>query len=218
MDGVMRYFGRRDTKKAVKDTLVDLRQQIQILDKKGALLETRIEQELNKARENAAATAALRRKRAHETQLDQLRGQQVQLEIQADVLASASMNAETATVMKRAAEVMKTVHAGLSVASIDKTMGEITDQLDEAKEIAELLTQPIGGDSLLTGDEELEAELRTLEDEVLRDRLAGATHVPEYLPPAVLTSQVDQRERNAALPDSEEATLRQMQAEMASMM
>jgi charged multivesicular body protein 4 len=59
------------------------------------------------------ATAALRRKHAHEKQLDQLRGQQTQLEVQAETLASANINAETVAAMKKAAEVMERIHSGV---------------------------------------------------------------------------------------------------------
>jgi charged multivesicular body protein 4 len=55
MAGIMSYFGRPDTKKAVRDALVGLQQQIQILDKKSDQLQKRIEQELKVARANAVS-------------------------------------------------------------------------------------------------------------------------------------------------------------------
>jgi charged multivesicular body protein 4 len=45
--------------------------------------------------------------------LDQLRGQQTQLEVQAETLASANINAETVAAMKKAAEVMERIHSGV---------------------------------------------------------------------------------------------------------
>ncbi|KAJ7880637.1 vacuolar-sorting protein SNF7 [Mycena leptocephala] len=216
MAGIMSYFGRPDTKKAVRDALVGLQQQIQILDKKSDQLQKRIEQELKVARANAVsdkrlATAALRRKHAHEKQLDQLRGQQTQLEVQAETLASANINAETVAAMKKAAEVMERIHSGVSATNIDETLEQITDQIDQAKVISELLANPLSGDPF--EEEELEAELNELESEALTERLSHTEHVPMYIPPgAVRKDTIEQRPEY-----DEEVALRELQAELAAM-
>jgi charged multivesicular body protein 4 len=59
------------------------------------------------------ATSALKRKRANETQLEQLRGQQMQLEMQVNTLESANLNAETMAAMKKAAQVLSEIHSGM---------------------------------------------------------------------------------------------------------
>jgi charged multivesicular body protein 4 len=55
MAGILSYFGFPDTKKDIRDALVGLQQQIQILDKKSDQLQKRIEQELKVARANAVS-------------------------------------------------------------------------------------------------------------------------------------------------------------------
>ncbi|KAJ7095328.1 vacuolar-sorting protein SNF7 [Mycena belliarum] len=215
MAGIMSYFGRRDTKQSAREAIVGLRQQLQMIEKKEDHLQKKIEQELKIAKANAVsnkplATSALKRKRANETQLEQLRGQQLQLEMQVNTLESANLNAETMAAMKKAAEVLQQIHSGMSVAKVDETMAAITEQREVANEITELISNPAGMDPI--GDDELLNELHELEDEVLSERLAGADHVPIHMPDGASRAA----ERPVAVTeDDEEAALRQLQAEMA---
>ena len=62
-----------------------------------------------------AATAALRRKKMHEADLDKLNGTRLQLEMQVNTLESANMNANTLDVMRKGASALKGIHDGLYV-------------------------------------------------------------------------------------------------------
>ncbi|KAJ7507746.1 vacuolar-sorting protein SNF7 [Mycena galericulata] len=215
MASFMNYFGRRDTKQSARDAIVGLRQQLQMIEKKEEHLQKKIDQELKIAKANAVsnkplATSALKRKRANETQLEQLRGQQMQLEMQVNTLESANLNAETMAAMKKAADVLQQIHSGMSVAKVDETMAAITEQREVANEITELISNPMGAD--MAGDEELQAELEALEDEALSERLEGADRVPLHIPAG---DRVESRQPVAVTEDDEEAALRQLQAEMA---
>ena len=63
----------------------------------------------------AAATAALKRKKATEQELERLQGTRFQLEMQVNTLESASFNAETMAAMKKAASALKDIHGTLYV-------------------------------------------------------------------------------------------------------
>lgn len=63
----------------------------------------------------AVATAALRRKKAHEVELDRLSGTRLQLEMQVNTLESANFNQETMAAMKKGSEALKTIHGNLYV-------------------------------------------------------------------------------------------------------
>lgn len=63
----------------------------------------------------AAATAALKRKKATEQELERLQGTRFQLEMQVNTLESASFNAETMAAMKKAAGALKDIHGTLYV-------------------------------------------------------------------------------------------------------
>ncbi|KDN40660.1 hypothetical protein RSAG8_07989, partial [Rhizoctonia solani AG-8 WAC10335] len=89
MSGWMSYFtGKKDTRQTARDAIVNTRQHLAVLDKKEENLQRKIDEELKKAKANAvnnktAATAALRRKKVHEAELEKLYGQRMTLETQA---------------------------------------------------------------------------------------------------------------------------------------
>ncbi|KAG2056483.1 Snf7-domain-containing protein [Suillus hirtellus] len=216
MAGIMSYFGgRRDTKQAARDAIVGLRQQLQMIEKKEEHLQKKIDEELKKAKANAVsnkavATQALRRKKASESEMDRLAGQRLQLELQINTLESANLNAETMAAMKKASDVLASIHGNMTMDKVDSTMSKITEQREIANEIAEALSYPTGTEA---DEDELKAELADLEQETLDERLAGADHVPLHIPAGAhrLTSYV----ATVAVEDDEEAQLRELQAALA---
>jgi charged multivesicular body protein 4 len=142
MASFMSYFGaRRDPKQSAREAIVTLRQQLQMIEKKEEHLQKKIDEELKKAKANAVsnksgtlvtaipvvsvelnskmimvvATAALKRKKASEAELDRLAGTRLQLEMQVNTLESANLNAETMAAMKKASDALKVIHGKLSV-------------------------------------------------------------------------------------------------------
>jgi hypothetical protein len=63
------------------------------------------------------ATAALKRKKASEQELDRLGGTRLQLETQVNTLESANLNAETMAAMKKASDALKVIHGNMYVVS-----------------------------------------------------------------------------------------------------
>ncbi|KAG1833079.1 Snf7-domain-containing protein [Suillus variegatus] len=215
MAGIMSYFGgRRDTKQAARDAIVGLRQQLQMIEKKEEHLQKKIDEELKKAKANAVsnkavATQALRRKKASESEMDRLAGQRLQLELQINTLESANLNAETMAAMKKASDVLASIHGNMTMDKVDSTMSKITEQREIATEIAEALSYPTGTEA---DEDELKAELADLEQETLDERLAGAEHVPLHIPAGA--RRVEERP-TVAVEDDEEAQLRELQAALA---
>ncbi|KAL0577722.1 ESCRT-III subunit protein snf7 [Marasmius crinis-equi] len=208
------FGGRKDPKQSAREAIVTLRQQLQMLEKKEEHLQKRIDEELVKAKANAVsnkavATAALRRKKAHETELDRLAGTRLQLEMQVNTLESANLNAETMQAMKKAADALKVIHGKMTVEQVDTTMDSVREQKAVADEIADIISAPTGQEDM----DELQEELGELEQEVLNERLAGAEHVPIHKPE---TSRAESSRHQApAIEDDEEAELKQLQASMA---
>ncbi|KIK48819.1 hypothetical protein CY34DRAFT_797596 [Suillus luteus UH-Slu-Lm8-n1] len=215
MAGIMSYFGgRRDTKQAARDAIVGLRQQLQMIEKKEEHLQKKIDEELKKAKANAVsnkavATQALRRKKANESEMDRLAGQRLQLELQINTLESANLNAETMAAMKKASDVLASIHGNMTMDKVDSTMSKITEQREIANEIAEAISYPTGTEA---DEEDLKAELAELEQETLDERLAGAEHVPLHIPAGA--RRVEERSK-VAVEDDEEAQLRELQAALA---
>ncbi|RXW25281.1 hypothetical protein EST38_g567 [Candolleomyces aberdarensis] len=215
MASFMSYFGsRRDPKQSARDAIVGLRQQLQMLEKKEEYLQKKIDEELQKAKANAvtnkaAATAALKRKKMNETELDRLAGTRMQLEMQVNTLESANLNAETMGAMKKASDALKVIHGNMTMDKVDETMASIQEQRDIANEIADAISNPANM-GLDLDEDELKAELEELEQETLNERLSEADHVPVHLPP----SATKQKEKQPVL-DDEEAQLRELQAALA---
>lgn len=214
MAGIMSYFGgRRDTKQAARDAIVGLRQQLQMIEKKEEHLQKKIDEELKKAKANAVsnkavATQALRRKKASESEMDRLAGQRLQLELQINTLESANLNAETMAAMKKASDVLASIHGNMTMDKVDSTMTKITEQREIANEIAEALSNT----AAMEDEDDLKAELAELEQETLDERLAGAEHVPLHIPAGA--RRVEERPK-VAVEDDEEAQLRELQAALA---
>ncbi|EIW82363.1 vacuolar-sorting protein SNF7 [Coniophora puteana RWD-64-598 SS2] len=214
MASFMSYFGgRRDTKQAARDAIVGLRQQLQLIEKKEEHLQRKVEEELKKARANAVsnkplATQALRRKKAHETEIDRLAGTRLQLEMQINTLESANLNAETMAAMKKASDALGVIHRGMDTAKVEDTMAQIHEQREIANEIADAISNPMNGNEL--DEDELNRELGDLEQEVLDERLAGADHVPLHIPPGAVKETPQ-----PVAEEDEEAELKRLQAELA---
>ncbi|KAF8639463.1 hypothetical protein AX16_010316 [Volvariella volvacea WC 439] len=218
MASFMSYFGaRKDPKQAARESIVQLRQQIQMIEKKEEHLQKKIDEELKKARANAVsnktvATAALKRKKASEAELERLAGTRLQLELQMNTLESANLNAETMTAMKKAADALKVIHGNMTIERVDATMSVVQEQREIANEIAEALSNPVYSGAQLDEDE-LKAELDELEQEELNLRLNEADHVPVTLPPGA--TKTEARKTTTAVEDDDEAQLKELQASLA---
>jgi len=219
MAGFMSYFGgRRDPKQAARDAIVELRQQLQMLEKKDEYLERKIEEETRKAKANAAtnkgvATAALRRRKMLETDRDRLNGTRFQLEQQVTTLESANLNAETMKAMKSASDALKVIHGTLTPTKVEATMDSINEQRELAEEISTLISNPMG--AVDVDEDELKEELAELEREELDERLMGAERVPIHTPsgPAKVTAEPSRHQTEDEA--EEERQLKELQAQLA---
>ncbi|CUA72166.1 Vacuolar-sorting protein SNF7 [Rhizoctonia solani] len=223
MSGWMSYFtGKKDTRQTARDAIVNTRQHLAVLDKKEENLQRKIEEELKKAKANAvnnktAATAALRRKKVHEAELEKLYGQRMTLETQASwhFPTNANLNAETMAAMKQGAQALRDIHGNLTIDKVDSTMDQVREQMELTEEISQAISNPLNVGVDLDEDE-LKDELAELEQEELNDRLMGADRAPVHTP-AVTTgpSTVSAGRSKAEEEDAEERELRELQAALA---
>ncbi|KAL5636219.1 hypothetical protein ACGC1H_004887 [Rhizoctonia solani] len=221
MSGWMSYFtGRKDTRQTARDAIVNTRQHLAVLDKKEENLQRKIDEELKKAKANAvnnktAATAALRRKKVHEAELEKLYGQRMTLETQLNAIENANLNAETMAAMKQGAQALRDIHGNLTIDKVDSTMDQVREQMELTEEISQAISNPLNMGVELDEDE-LKDELAELEQEELNDRLMGADRAPLHTP-AVTTgpSTVSAGRSKAEEEDAEERELRELQAALA---
>ncbi|KAF9366940.1 MAG: Snf7 family [Benniella sp.] len=209
----MNLFFPRKPKATPKDSIVELRNTLQMLEKRETFLQTKIDNELKIAKANAAknrrlALMALKRKKQYEGQVEKISGQRLTIETQVMAIESANVNLETMKAMRAGAEAMKTIHGAMDIAQVDRTMEEIRDQMELANEISDVISQPIGLGVDLDEDE-LAAELDELEQEELNKKLMD-TETPTQMGLPSVPSHEELEEE-----DEEEAELRELRESMA---
>jgi len=206
------FWGRRDTQQVSRDAIVGLRQQLQMIEKREEYTQKKIDEEIKKARANAVsnkavATAALKRKKMLESELEKLQGSRFQLEMHVNTLESAKMNQETMAAMKKASDALKAIHGNLNIDKVDATMSSIQEQTQLAAEVSEAISTGVIATDI--DEDELRQELEELQEDELNTRLMGADHVPAHLPAGA--SRVEEIQQQEA---DEEAELRALQAEL----
>lgn len=211
------FTGTRDTKKPAREAIITLRQNLQLLERKEQHLQTQIDEQQSKARQNAVskpevAKAALRRKKILQQEQERLSGQKFTLETQVNALEGANLNQETLEAMKTGASALEQIHGKMTVEQVDATMDSIKEHMAVAQEISQAISGPITSDTI--DEDDLQDELNELEQEVLDDRLRGAERAPVHTP-ATPTKERAPAVAARAAEDDEEEQLRALQAELA---
>jgi len=152
------------------------RQTLEMLEKREALLQKKMAEEIKKAKEytkmknKRAALQCLKRKKMYEAQADQLANQQLRIHDQKIMLEGAKATTETVAAMRSGAQAMKKLQKETNIDDVDKTMEEITEQTENLRQINDALGQPIGFAAEIDEDD-LDAELQELEAEELDRQL-----------------------------------------------
>ncbi|KAI1851097.1 hypothetical protein JX265_002856 [Neoarthrinium moseri] len=223
MSGVWGWFGggAAQKKDSPKNAILDLRSQLDMLQKREKHLTTQMNEQDAIARKNVntnknAAKAALKRKKAHEHSLEQTAAQIGTLEQQINAIESANINRETLAAMQRAGEAMKQIHGKLTVDKVDETMAQLQEQNALSEEIVNAITSNQIGEPI--DEEELDEELEAMQQEQLDEQMlkTGTVPVADSLNrmPAVANGEIKGK-TPVAEEDDEEAELRKLQAEMA---
>ncbi|KAM0911160.1 hypothetical protein ACQ4PT_013664 [Festuca glaucescens] len=195
----------------LSETLEMLEKKENLLMKK-ANLEVEKAKAFTKAKNKKAAIQCLKRKRLYEQQVEQLGNFQLRIHDQMIMLEGAKATTETVDALRTGASAMKAMHKSTNIDDVDKTMDEINDNMENMRQIQDLLSAPIGAASDFDEDE-LEAELADLEGEELEaELLAPTTTAPSTAPVRVPAAQQSSRPSASKTEDDELAAL---QAEMA---
>ncbi|KAK4690778.1 charged multivesicular body protein 4A/B, partial [Lecanoromycetidae sp. Uapishka_2] len=225
MSGWGAWFGGQSAQKrkdAPKKAILDLRQQLDMLQKRERHLENQMAKQDEIARENVTtnktvARNALKRKKQHEHSLEQTNGQISMLEQQIYSIESANINQETLVAMKNAGKAMKEIHGKMTMEDVDVTMEQLREQHELTQEIGNAITsmpitEPIDED-------ELEADLAALEQENLDEKMlkTGTVPVADGLSrmPKAANGEIKGKTKAPVEEEDEEEELRKLQAEMA---
>ncbi|AQL04493.1 Charged multivesicular body protein 4b [Zea mays] len=163
-----------------------------------------------------AAIQCLKRKRLYEQQIEQLGNFQLRIHDQMIMLEAAKATTETVDALRTGASAMKAMHKSTNIDDVDKTMDEINDNMENMRQIQDLLSAPMGAAADFDEDE-LEAELADLEGEELEaELLAPTTTAPSTAPVRVRVPTAQQSTRPSGQSSkAEDDELAALQAEMA---
>ncbi|CAL6410975.1 unnamed protein product [Bathycoccus prasinos] len=168
--------GSTTSGRAAFDAVDKLKDTLEMLEKREALLIKKISAELEKAKafnrsgNKRAALQCLKRKKLYESQSEVVANQQLKLQEQMIVLEGSKATAETFNALKSGAGAMKQLAKETDVDKVDKVMDEISDQTEKMRQVNEALGQQVGYAAELDEDE-LEAELAELDALDVEDAL-----------------------------------------------
>lgn len=169
-----------------QEAIQKLRETEEMLEKKQAFLEKKIDHEVATAKKNAAknkraALQALKRKKRYEKQLQQIDGTLSTIEFQREALENASTNTEVLNVMGSAAKALQAAHQNMDVDKVHDLMDDVAEQQEIANEISEAISNPVGfGQD--ADEDDLMAELEELEQEELDEKLLDVGPIVDKLP------------------------------------
>ncbi|KAF2732866.1 vacuolar-sorting protein-like protein snf7 [Polyplosphaeria fusca] len=213
--------GNQKSKEAPKKAILQLRGQLEMLNKREKHLQNQMDEQDNIARKyvssnKSAAKAALRRKKQFESSLEQTSAQIMTLEREIYSIETANINKETLDAMKNAGTAMKQIHAGLTIETVDDVMEGLREQHAIGEEISEAITQGVGAQNI--DEDDLDEELAELQQEQLDEQMLNTGTVPQdkvgRLPTAAQHEPVGKKPVRVE-EDDEEEELRKLQAEMA---
>ncbi|ORX83049.1 hypothetical protein BCR32DRAFT_261116 [Anaeromyces robustus] len=196
-----------------KDAIAQLKETLDILEKRQAILEKKIENEEKIARANATknkriAIAALKRKRAYNNEIEKMMGSRMTIETQIMTIENANTNLTTLKAMKDGANALSSIHGKMNIDKVEETMDDIREQMDLANEISDAIAQPINFGDVIDEDE-LNAELENLEQEELDFKLLESEKLQKI--PAMPNAPTGP----IAADEEEEKELEELQSSMA---
>ncbi|KAH7412335.1 Snf7 family [Phaeosphaeria sp. MPI-PUGE-AT-0046c] len=218
----MGWFGGGQAKKeAPKKAILQLRGQLEMLNKREKHLQNQMDEQDSIARKYVssnknAAKAALRRKKQFENSLEQTSSQIMTLEREIYSIETANINKETLDAMKNAGSAMKQIHAGLTIDKVDTVMEELREQHDIGTEISEAISSGVTSTGI--DEDELDEELAELQQQKLDEEMLKPGTIPlnDTIAAGSLPAAPNQKlPQQRVEEDDEEEELRKLQAEMA---
>ena len=169
----------KEANEGVTNRVKAYEEKINECDRQLRVLKDKIKTTRGSAKKNyeRRAMEILKRKRLYESQLDQMLGQQFNVEQAQFSLESAAVTVATVGAMKEANDKLRTKMKELDIDDVDDLQDEFAELMEDMDDINETLGRSYGvPDDISEGD--LEAELDLLEDE-LEDTVEEGT--PSYL-------------------------------------
>jgi charged multivesicular body protein 4 len=184
---MQKLFGKKEKPPTTNDSIQRMNDTLETVDKREAVLQRKIDQELAKAKEASAkknkalAMQHLKRKKQFEEQLDRLVKQKENIEHMQMKLEEATINVETIQTQQAGANAIRNVYArnNLTIEKIDETVDKVRETIEQANEISAAISQPLGGDDI--DEDELMNELELLEAEEMEIKMMDINVQPSKI-------------------------------------
>ncbi|KAM0941119.1 putative Snf7 family protein [Dioscorea sansibarensis] len=199
-------------------SLYKLQDTLETLEKKEQLLQKKISNEVQKAKDYTnqknknAAIQCLKKKKLYEAQIERIANLQLRLHDQMLTLQGATATTETIDALRKGSNAVKSIHQSLNVDDISKTIKEASEQSENMKQLQDALANSIG----VTDDfdeDELEAELEELEEAELEEQILEQNSTVPTQPPSITTTNLPEKETPKPVNNVDD--LADRQAEMA---
>jgi len=128
----------------------------------------------------------LKKKKMYETQMEQIYGKKSNIETQILALENAGITGDVVTAMQHGERALRQTPAQHKIEKLEDVMESITETMDQADELSEALSTPIGP---VYDEDALEQELEALEDEMADELTMQLPSVP-VKPQEVATANV----------------------------
>ncbi|KAJ9522519.1 hypothetical protein QJQ45_008367 [Haematococcus lacustris] len=211
------------------NTIQQLTEHEELLERKKILLEKRAEAELQRAREftqqkkKPQALQCLKKKKLIENEIANMDNMIMRVIEQRSMLENQRTTVEVVSTMHQGTQAMKDNMKAMKIDKVDKVLDEINETADQMRQINDVFANPIGS-AVDLDEDELNAELAELEETQLDTELLQPAPVPTTRVPAAAaaastaaTAKMPTVPARKAAPakTQEELELEQLQAEMA---
>ena len=150
----------------INDTIMDLKKQVEMLEKKESLLEVKCENEVTNAKKfmtqknKKKALECLKRKKLLEKNMNSLFGMKFNLETQINALEQANTSKNILDSIKNSNEILK--KHKVDVDDVEDLKDDLVEQIEEMEEVSSILAEPIHND---IDEDELLEELEDLDNQ-----------------------------------------------------
>mmetsp|Transcript_17908 Transcript_17908/g.43340 ORF Transcript_17908/g.43340 Transcript_17908/m.43340 type:complete len:222 (+) Transcript_17908:257-922(+) len=221
----MHLFGKAKPKApSPSDAIAKLKDSEQMLSKRQAFIQTKIDAEMAMikkklaAKDKKGALTCMKRKKLYEASVDQLEKMTINIQTQIITLEGAAVNVEAFQANKMFVEGMKKVHGDLTVDKVEEQLQDAQEQMDVQKEITDALANPLATD--VEDEDDLLAELEELEQEQMDEQLMNVNLTDTALLPDAPSGMPSLTEPAAAVGapamTDEERELAELEASMAT--
>lgn len=170
-------FGKKKEpapKPGVTEAATKMKAHLATMEKREKFIEQKIAKEIanakqrSRAKDKRGALMALKRKKMHEGEINQLQQVRFGIEQQIMVLEQANVSKDTVAAMKTGRDALKQAQADLAIDDVEDVMDDVRDGMEEMSEVNEVLAQGFGDQM---DESELLDEFEQLEEELLDEQL-----------------------------------------------